>query len=274
MLIIWSIGAYVDVSAVAVFFCKTTPTWGLFSGKDDDFFGPIFCFVVMTALVTAFTLIFLFFSGVRYRIYIDRIEYQRGKFYSRLGIFRVGATQTISFDQLISIFWNVNERGDEGPSDTTFLEFRFTARTFQLHKTYSLSSQVAEACKTIEKNVIAPRILEQIEAGEAVTLVRRDKSQSRDIVVDKKGFRDRNQRQFAWDEITMIHVTKGKESVSCNFVPQSHIQMESISGENIDFDMPQHNPYACWAVLMRYTRAPVQKVSSRWNTPDLSLDFA
>ena len=113
--------------------------------------------------------------------------------------------------------------------------------------------------KLIEKNIIALKIIQKLEKGEAIPL---PLDPTHEIWIDNTGIRDYTKcqlTQLTWYEIDIIRFSKGKVSGYCNYLPQNHIQIENVAlGKIIEFDIPEHNPYAFWVVLMN--RCKISKV--------------
>ena len=254
VLILWLLGLYVSASTIALLFCKPIRGWGLFF--HDGYVEAIFCSVILLLLTGFFTAIFILFKGVRYRIFMNRIEFQQGKH----PVF--GPVQTLSFDELEYIYWNIQGLGDENLPDSMFIELGFASRLFQLHKTFKLADPVAEICRKIEREVIAPGIIRRIEEGETVSFVRPDKYPSYDIRIDKEGIKDWDQHQILWNEILRIQFSKGEESRCGNFLAQSRIRLESTFGESIEFDMPRRNPHALWEVVKMLGKSALMDIAS------------
>ena len=210
-----------------------------------DGFSIIFVSVISLLLAVCFTTIYVMFSGVRYRIFTDRIEYQHGKRP------KLGPVQILSFGELESICWKID--GDS--SWNVFIDFHFASRPFQLHKGFDLSGQVAEACRMIERDMIAPKILRLLAEGKTVTF----KCPDHEIYVDDESIRDENFKRLAWDKVNTIRFSKGWASQYGDFLAQSHICMET-SERKIEFDMASHNPHALWAVIMDRCSLPTVQV--------------
>ena len=215
--------------------------------------------LITLTLATVFTIIFFVFTGVRYRIFTNRIEYQRGKnlHFVPLQKMSFGDWKTLGFNELNSIEWKVQGIGDENPSDTTFIEFHFLSRSLQLHKSFDLSGQVAESCRTIERETIAPRILQSLQDGENAMFKCPEKYE---VAIDDKGIRDGNQHAFSWNEICKIGFSKGKTSGHSGFLAQSRICIQNIAGETMEFDMPKYNPHAFWAVITNRCSLPTLQI--------------
>jgi hypothetical protein len=238
----------------APFCCPSILHWTFFAGADGILgtVSLVFFALIILFVVVAFTVIFFKFKGIRYRCFIDRIEYQRGR-YPRFEL-----PQKLFFSELNSIFWQVGE--SEMPYNTTYIEFHFATRVFQTHKNFDLSCQFSEICKAIEQNVIVPKIIKSIENGEAVTFLHLGDHTLRKIVIDKEGITNWDQQRLLWEEIRAIRFSAGEATGYCNFLVQNCISIENALGKVIKFDMPRHNPYAFWAVLVEQCKLPALHV--------------
>jgi hypothetical protein len=252
--ILWIAAFFFITSTTTSFFeplPEFVPDWLRMINGAFDIFGVIFVPLIALTIATIFTVIFFMFPGVRYRIFTDRIEYQRGTHLCLYPLQKItfGEWQTLVYSELKSIYWTVQGISDENPPDTMFIEFHFVSRKFQLHACFDLDDHVAEACRMIERDTIVPKILRALEDGKTVPFLPADKSFSYEIEINDKMIRDWNQRCFSWDEIGEIRFSKGKASWCCNYLAQSRICIKSTSGETMEFDMPRHNPHALWAVI-------------------------
>ena len=257
-LILWAVALFLPGSMIVEFFQPVPaflPGWC----RVGDFFVIIFVSVITWAMAVLITVIYITFTGVRYRIFTDRIEYQRGKnlHFVPLQKMSFGDWQTLDFNGLHSIEWKVEEIAGENPSDTTFIEFHFLSRSLQLHKSFDLSGQVAESCRTIERETIAPRILQSLQDGENAMFKCPEKYE---VAIDDKGIRDGNQHAFSWNEICKIGFSKGKTSGYSGFLVQSRICIKNIAGETMEFDMPKYNPHAFWAVITNRCNLPTLQI--------------
>ena len=264
-LILWAV-AVVAIKSVIGSFCERlpdlVPVWHRVILKCPDIFAVIFVPLIALTLATVFTVIYILFTGIRYRIYTDRMEYQRGKHHWLwpLTPLHFGEWQTLDYGELDAIHWKVKGAGDDGPADMIFLEFDFASRTMQLHKSFDLSGQVAEACRRIERETIAPKILRSLEDRKTVAFLRPDKFPAYEIEIDDTTIRDWDQHRFSWNEICTIGFSKGKETRYGDYLAQSRIRIESTSGETMEFDMPRRNPHALWAVLTDRCKLPTLQV--------------
>lgn len=245
MLILWTSCGYCIISSGAAFFCGPVPKWGLFETGDVEtalFFGAI-----TTLLLIVFTLVFVFFRGVRFRIYDDRIEYQKGRSPN------FSETQILVFEELDAVLWEVREFGDDNPIDTSFIGFVFENRRspFQLHKPYRFDSPVAEVCKRIERNVLLPEMLRRIDRGETVFFSVSKLHTRKSIRLDREGIAVGDQNRLKWAEIRSVRFSKGKKSGLKHYLGQSHVCIDHVNGDKLNFDVPARNPYAFWALLLR-----------------------
>jgi len=218
-LILWGVAVVATVSVIMPFFepiPEFVPDW-MHCDDDVNVVAVIFIPLITLTLATVFTLSFFMYRGVRYRIFTDRVEYQQGTCLHLVPFQRMsfGEWQTLAFSEVDSICWQPESDGVA----RTFIEFHSASHTLQLHKGFDMSGHVAEACKTIERDMIAPKNLLSLEAGETITF-------------------------------STIRFSKGQVSRRANFFAQSRIHIEDTSGGIIEFDMPNHNPHALWAVIM------------------------
>ena len=275
-LVLWVVAVVVITSVVSSFWEPAPdflPGWFQAISKGFDTIGVILAPFITLTLATIFTVIYILFTGIRYRIYTDRMEYQRGKHHWLWPLTRLdfGAWQTLDFSELDAIHWKVQGIGDESPSGMTFLEFDFASRTMQLHKSFKLSGKVAEACRLIERETIVPKILRSLEDGKTVAFLRPDQFPAYEIEIDDKTIRDWDQHRFSWNEICKIGFSKGRETRYGDYLTQSRIRIESTSKEAMEFDMPRRNPHALWAVLMDRCKLPtLQVLNFPKNEPPLS----
>ena len=264
-LILWAVALIATVSTVSSF-CKPLPDfvpgWMRMLDGATDIFAVILVPLITLILATIFTVIVFRFPGVHYRIFTDRIEYRRGKYLHLVPFQKMsfGEWQTLSFNELDAICWRVQGIGDENPYDTTFIEFRFASCTFQTHVCFNLSGKVADACRSIERDTMAPKILQSLAEGKIVAFLRPDKFPSYEIELDDNVIRDWDQHRFSWNEICEIGFSKGNTTGSSNFLPQSRICIKNLAGETMEFDMPRHNPYAFWAVMKDRCSLPTLRV--------------
>ena len=264
-LILWVVAVVATVSVITPFFKPVpdfVPGWMRMLDGALDIFAVILVPLITLTLATVFTVLFFWFPGVRYRIFTDRIEYQRGKYFHLVPLQKMffGEWQTLSFNELNTICWQVQGIGDENPHDTTFIEFHFTSCIFQTHICFALSGKVADACRSIERETIAPKILQSLADGKIVAFLRPDKFPSYEIELDDKVIRDWDQHRFSWNEICEIGFSKGNTSGTGNFLPQSCIRIKNLAGETMEFDMPRHNPHAFWAVIKDRCSLPTLRV--------------
>jgi len=267
-LILWVVAIVATGSTVSSF-CKPlpdfVPDWMRILDGATDIFAVILVPLVTLILATAFTVIFFMFRGVHYRIFTDRIEYQRGKHLHLVPFQKMsfGGWQTLSFNELEAICWQIQGIGDENPPDTTFIEFRFASCTFQTHVCFDLSGKVADACRSIERDTIAPQMLLSLE--KTITFKCHDNS-SREIQIDNENIHIWNQNRLAYDEtiswnkINTIRFSRGKMSGTGNFLAQSRIHLEDTLGKTVEFDMPRHNPHAFWAMIKDRCSLPTLQV--------------
>ncbi|MCL2709288.1 MAG: hypothetical protein FWE95_00270 [Planctomycetaceae bacterium] len=234
----------------------------------SDIFGEFFPILISLILAVAFTLCFVLYRGSQYRIFTDRIEHSHGNSFCWVPWQKMsfGKWQTFAFSELDSIEWDVRGSSDDGPSDTTFIRFHFAFRTLIPRQELDLSCQFTEACRTVERDVIAPKISRALEEGEVVTFKCPGRLGSHEIQIDHEKIQVWNQDRLAydetilWDKIATIRFSKGKETGSGNFLAQSRIYLEDPSGETIEFDMPSHNPHALWAVIVERCTLPTLQV--------------
>jgi hypothetical protein len=264
-LILWVVAVFAAMSTVAAFFKpmpEFVPEWIRILDGVADTFAVVLVPLITLILATVFTVIFFMFPGIRYRIFSDRIEYQHGKHLCLVPFQKLtfGDWQTLDFSELKSIEWKVQGLDDESPPDMTFIEFHFVSHTLQLHTCFYLYGNVAEACRKIERNTLAPRILRSLKDGKIVPFLRPDKFPSYEIEINDRGIRDWDQHRFSWEEIGEIGFSKGQVSQYNSFLAQCRICIKTISGETMEFDMPRHNPHAFWAVLMDRCSLPTLQV--------------
>lgn len=243
MLILWGGCGYCVVSAAASFLCDPVPDWALF--RDDQYGSALFCGGITLLLIVVFTAIFILFRGVRFRIFEDRIEYQKGRAPN------FSEVRTLWFRDLLAIKWGC-VYDDENPVDTTNIEFHFEGRRFpfQLHKPYKLDSPLAEFCKGIECNLLVPKMLEKLENGETLSSLVPGKYPAYDLRIDREGIRDWDQNRLAWSDIRRIRFSRGETTRSDHFLAQCRVELLGDSGEKLEFDLPRENPYALWNLIL------------------------
>lgn len=225
--------------------------------KTEGFIGFLrlldFLFVlsVITILLACFTLIFIFFKGLRFRLYDDHLEFERG----RKGYF--AKTQTKPFEDLTAIDWNLVKKGDEGPYDSTFINFVFSDQQFlfNLHKNISLDSPLALKCREIEREVITTRLFDRLKEYQSNTIEFAIRHIKENPVDNEPIWQLSNESiglastKICWSDIRSVTFLMGSRTGCANFLPQCRIRINSAYGIVLENDMPAQNPYAFWKLF-------------------------
>jgi hypothetical protein len=210
----------------------------LFNSDDSILFQSI---ILLISLI--FTFYFVFFKGIRYLVYEDRIEFQKGK---------TSSWEILSFDYLSTIVWDISIYGSEYPIDTAFIELIFIKNQkklrLRLYKLFDLNSPIAQKCKNIEKEYITSTIITKINEGKTISFYLPQNFSP--IQINTNGIMIPNNDQILWKDIRVIQLLPGNISRYKNYLAQCRICIIGINGIVLEHDMPSNNPYAYWNILL------------------------